>query len=249
MMQNFVSVLGNADGEYIAFCECDDYWIDENKLCKQLKLLGQHPDASFCFTDIRILKSETGDFEKNWATILKDKYNLEDIINNNVMSNCTVLMKNNIDTVMLNRVINFQVGDWPLYILSMYKSNTNAIYLNKVTTIYRHHMGGFHSTKNTIQRLQITNDVYKRLLRIVESRRILRCLNRQLAKNFYSMGVFQTNRTLAVENYRLSIKQISPSNLKFPLLSTVRVFQTFFFTNRIFNGKRNSFGECFNDSI
>ena len=231
MMQNFVSVLGKADGAYIAFCECDDYWIDENKLSAQIKLLEQHPKAGICFTNIKILKSGTGSFEKNWATISKKEYSLEDIITNNVISNCTVVMRNNLNPAILNEVSKFEVGVWPLYILSMEKANNSAVYLDKITTIYRHHDGGFHSTKNTIQRLKITNSVYKRLLKIVQSRKVLKCIQRQLTKNFYSMGIFHNNKKEAVYNYRLSMKQISISNIRFPLLSGLRIFQSFLYKN------------------
>lgn len=36
-------------GEYIAFCEGDDYWIDENKLQIQADFLDNNPDFTGCF--------------------------------------------------------------------------------------------------------------------------------------------------------------------------------------------------------
>ena len=36
-------------GKYVAFCECDDYWIDENKLQKQVDFLENHKEYSMCF--------------------------------------------------------------------------------------------------------------------------------------------------------------------------------------------------------
>lgn len=40
-----------AKGKYVAICEGDDYWIDENKLQEQIEYLENHPDCTFCFTN------------------------------------------------------------------------------------------------------------------------------------------------------------------------------------------------------
>jgi len=38
-------------GEFIAYCEGDDYWIDPLKLQKQVDVMRQHPNVGLCYTE------------------------------------------------------------------------------------------------------------------------------------------------------------------------------------------------------
>lgn len=51
MMPNFRYALSKAKYNYIAICEGDDFWIDNQKIMKQLAFLKQYPTVDFLFTN------------------------------------------------------------------------------------------------------------------------------------------------------------------------------------------------------
>lgn len=52
--KNWEFVMNRCEGEYVAILEGDDYWIQTDKLKKQIAFLDSHPDFSAVFTRAKI---------------------------------------------------------------------------------------------------------------------------------------------------------------------------------------------------
>ena len=53
-------IQAHCRGEFLAYCEGDDYWTDPHKLQKQVDLLRRHPEAGMCFGGTDYLHQVTG---------------------------------------------------------------------------------------------------------------------------------------------------------------------------------------------
>lgn len=71
LSQNVYELFMNARGKYIAILEGDDYWIDENKLQKQIKCLQEHDALAVACNSI-IIDSEENVIGK-WSIFNYDK--------------------------------------------------------------------------------------------------------------------------------------------------------------------------------
>ncbi|MCM1285939.1 MAG: CDP-glycerol glycerophosphotransferase family protein [Acetobacter sp.] len=57
--RNLIDLCRRAGTPYVAFCEGDDYWIDEYKLQKQFDFMQENPDYRACFHNTRIQADES----------------------------------------------------------------------------------------------------------------------------------------------------------------------------------------------
>ena len=160
MMPNFIDSLKTCKGEYIAFCEGDDYWIDNFKLKKQIEFLDHNPDYNISFHDVKIFKQQTGaleddDITRNTAEIT----DVQNLVRGNYMHTPSVILRNNFK--LPRWFSKSPIGDWTLYMVAV--NDKKIIKLNDVMSVYRVHDDSVWSNKSRDYRLAKTLKCYKLL--------------------------------------------------------------------------------------
>lgn len=138
MMPNSIFALKACQGEFIAGCEGDDYWVDPLKLQKQVDFLEKNPQFSLCFHNA-ILKS--GENEKKMLGQLdKQEFDTNDILTQWFIPSASIVFRNYPDFIFPDWYVNCQSGDIPLLLLLSLRGNLK--YIDETMSVYRLHPGG-----------------------------------------------------------------------------------------------------------
>ena len=140
LIANYMRTIKACEGKYIAICDGDDYWIDENKLQKQVSFLEDNPNYSIVYSKLKKLFPD-GTFKESIQRKLKQAGDFDDLVFENVIPSVTVLFRNrqNISAVP-TWITNFPYGDWPTY-LWILKDGGKIYFMDEITAVYRMHIG------------------------------------------------------------------------------------------------------------
>lgn len=132
-------ILPNVEGDYIATCEGDDYWLDEKKIDRQIDFLDTHNDYSACVHNSVFYNMKTGK-EKPFNSNVTNE---QDIQLENVVDGVTGVFHTS--SIMYRKKIAFQehsflncmkgVGDYPKAILMAI--NGKIRYFPQQMSVYR----------------------------------------------------------------------------------------------------------------
>ncbi len=131
--------------KYVALCEGDDYWTDENKLQKQVDFLENNPDFAICFHPVKVEWDDNREDETIYPSP-KKRFNktvltLDDLLRRNFIQTNSVVYRwaladGNYDKMPTGIL----PGDWFLHLLH---AKTGKIgFIPDVMGVYHRHSGG-----------------------------------------------------------------------------------------------------------
>lgn len=157
-IENFANLFKYCKGEYIAICEGDDYWCDQNKLQMQ-------------YDELQINKDVIASLHNAWVSIggvntsklthadMSNVINTSELLNSNSFAMATIFFRKTDVISMVDFLKKSPFGDWALLI---WLSNKGRIsYFDKCLSVYRVHDEGIWNSRKSLDKITSTLSFYK----------------------------------------------------------------------------------------
>ena len=153
LASNYKLLFTTSSAKYIAILEGDDYWVDKDKLRKQVEILEAKPEIGLVHTNYFSLY-ESGQFKKGHLGDRKDLLEGSVIgrnqiakININSITTCfrASLAKDNVD---FDYIINNKLLTVDIFLWAEICRRADVKYLDEITSVYRVHSNSITGNRN-----------------------------------------------------------------------------------------------------
>lgn len=200
MSRNFFWTMHQCQGEYIAYCEGDDYWTDPQKLQKQIDHLNSNEQYSFAFhrttlfyQDSQISKPDLNErfFKENQNQVEVNGFSLANGWQIGMQS--LVFRKNLISGLTIEGFEYFR----DVHLLTHLLESGNGVCQNFFGSVYRIHKKGVHSRTSRSDSLKVGfycfDELYKRykkdFLKLSKSNYLHELIQQKIANREYQEAI------------------------------------------------------------
>lgn len=162
-------VMPRVDTEYMALCEGDDYWTDENKLQLQYDYMKANPECSLCVHNTDLIRADSGAYIRTLNASNEDReYTPDDVIlarGGGLFHTSSFLLRTEFRREFPRELRIPYVSD---YTLAVYLALSGSIhYIGKVMSAYRTGVQGSWTVR-TYSDKEKTKALYDNLLAYLE---------------------------------------------------------------------------------
>jgi glycosyltransferase involved in cell wall biosynthesis len=203
---HFIRLLKQCKGKYIALCEGDSYWINDNKLQIQVDFLERNSDHVMCFgnvyhkTNLSLISNTL-----NSDNLLIELFTSKDLLEENRIFSSTVLFRNPYD---LPR--SFEKAVFPDWVLWYYLSLKGKIkFLNEYFSVSGNHINNISEhldINKTVKAFLITYKIFQINTDKKELKELIKNKIKSLKKQRRSYKALQLAGYITAFNTRLNQK-------------------------------------------
>lgn len=192
---NFVNILQNCKGKYIALLDGDDYWVDKNKLQEQVAFLESNPDFTMCFTNVCLVNKKDNIIVKSLLNYQVDTFTHETFVAKISPPTMTTVFRK--DALPLNFPDDFnKVTNADMFLKAMLSREGKVKFIDKVTGNKCLHGAGIYAGTSAFQKIENKLRTQKAMLKYFQSEIV-----RSNLKSAISLGYVQL-----LYNYALNKK-------------------------------------------
>ena len=208
--------LKQCKGKYIAYCEGDDYWIDENKLQMQVDFLENNPEYGLCYTDYNIWNQKNKTMQYNLIKSGVNPYYKCDLLNDWIVNMGYIAPMTWVFKKDILDFDNFGSLDGTFVMVANYLANSKIQCLKDVTTaVYRKLEESASHSKNITKKYNRSVNLFDVQNKLIEKYGLSVQTKEICRRNFYKnnwkifLAVKDENRIAESINYqRLFVKLI-----------------------------------------
>ena len=137
--ENYRRCVEASRGKYIAFCDGDDYWCDENRLAEQVALLEQCPNVGLCYT-LAERRDKNGALVGLFPASGKGHTSLDNLLHDWCVENYTALARRELvlayyATEKPENRPEWRTEDLPMWLFVA--AHSEVAYIDRITAVHR----------------------------------------------------------------------------------------------------------------